>query len=105
MKLEEELLGDDGSEDNDRIVSPTPVVTDSGNDSALRPKRLSEYIGQTQVRDNLSMAIKAALKRGDTLDHVLFHGFPGLGKTTLSYIIAAEMGAGVKVTSGPVIEK
>lgn len=105
MKLEEELLGGDNTEESERIVSPEPVVMDSNNDSALRPKRLSDYIGQTQVRENLSMAIKAALKRGDTLDHVLFHGFPGLGKTTLSYIIAAEMGAGVKMTSGPVIEK
>jgi len=101
MKLEEELLGSE----EDRIVSPEPVVSDSGNDSALRPKRLDEYIGQKQVRENLSMAIRAALKRGEPLDHVLFHGFPGLGKTTLSYIIAAEMSAGIKVTSGPVIEK
>lgn len=102
MKLEEELLGDG---EQNRIVSPEPVVADSRHDSALRPKRLSEYIGQEQVRASLGVFIKAALKRGEPLDHVLFHGFPGLGKTTLSYIIAAEMGAGVKVTSGPVIEK
>lgn len=102
MKLEEELLGDGGG---NRIVSPEPVVAEGRQDNALRPRRLSEYIGQEQVCASLGVFIKAALKRGEPLDHVLFHGFPGLGKTTLSYIIAAEMGAGVKVTSGPVIEK
>ena len=102
MKLEEELLGDG---DDARVVSPEPVMAEGRHDNALRPKRLADYIGQQQVRASLEIFIKAALKRGEPLDHVLFHGFPGLGKTTLSYIIAAEMGAGVKVTSGPVIEK
>ena len=104
MKLEEELLGDGGSAE-ERIVAPQPTFVDSRNDNALRPKRLSEYIGQSQLKASLEIFIQAALGRGETLDHVLFHGFPGLGKTTLSYIIAAEMGAGIKVTSGPVIEK
>ncbi|MGL1933029.1 MAG: Holliday junction branch migration DNA helicase RuvB [Desulfotalea sp.] len=103
MRLEEELLGDDFEED--RIVSPQPSFVDSGNDNALRPKTLDEYIGQQQLKSSLEIFIKAARARGESLDHVLFHGFPGLGKTTLSYIIAAEMGAGIKVTSGPVIEK
>ena len=73
--------------------------------TSLRPKSLGEYIGQEQVRKSLDVFIRAALKRGEPLDHVLFHGFPGLGKTTLSYIIANEMGSGIKVTSGPVIER
>ncbi len=89
----------------DRLVDPEPVPRESGNDNALRPKRLAEYIGQEQARKSLDIFIKAALGRNEPLDHVLFHGFPGLGKTTLSYIIANEMGAGIKVTSGPVIEK
>jgi Holliday junction DNA helicase RuvB len=89
----------------DRLVNPEPVPRESSNDNALRPKRLAEYIGQEQARKSLDIFIKAALGRNEPLDHVLFHGFPGLGKTTLSYIIANEMGAGIKVTSGPVIEK
>ncbi len=89
----------------ERLVSPDPVVRERPNDHALRPGRLAEYIGQQQVRASLEIFIKAALARREPLDHVLFHGFPGLGKTTLSYIIASEMGAGIKVTSGPVIEK
>lgn len=104
MRLEEELLGDD-YDDDERIVSPVPRFADAGNDNALRPKTLDEYIGQEQLKASLEIFIKAARGRGETLDHVLFHGFPGLGKTTLSYIIASEMGAGIKVTSGPVIER
>lgn len=71
----------------------------------IRPRTLAEYIGQRQVRESLQVFIQAARQRGEALDHVLFHGFPGLGKTTLAYIIANEMGAGIKVTSGPVIER
>lgn len=71
----------------------------------LRPKSLSQYIGQQQVKANLEIAIRAAKGRGEPLDHILFHGFPGLGKTTLAYIIAHEMGAQIRVTSGPVIER
>lgn len=89
----------------ERLVNPEPVPRENVNDNALRPRRLTEYIGQEQARRSLEIFIKAALGRGEPLDHVLFHGFPGLGKTTLSYIIANEMGAGIKVTSGPVIEK
>ncbi|THB79634.1 MAG: Holliday junction branch migration DNA helicase RuvB [Desulfobulbaceae bacterium] len=99
MNIEEDLFGDE------RFVDPAPIGRDHANDNALRPKRLSEYIGQEQVRKNLDVFIRAALKRNEPLDHVLFHGFPGLGKTTLSYIIANEMGSGIKVTSGPVIER
>ncbi len=71
----------------------------------LRPKSLAQYIGQQQVKANLEIAIHAAKGRGEPLDHILFHGFPGLGKTTLAYIIAQEMGANIRVTSGPVIER
>lgn len=71
----------------------------------LRPKRLHQYIGQQQLKQNLEIGIAAAKGRGEALDHVLFHGFPGLGKTTLAYIIAHEMEANIKVTSGPVIER
>lgn len=88
-----------------RLVDPEPQKREPKNENTLRPQRLDEYIGQEQVRKSLSIFIRAALGRGEPLDHVLFHGFPGLGKTTLSYIIANEMGAGIKVTSGPVIEK
>jgi len=90
--------------DEERIVS-----TRSGNDDeqelAIRPRALSQYIGQDQLKRNLQIAIQAAKNRGEPLDHLLFHGFPGLGKTTLAYIIAYEMGANIRVTSGPVIEK
>jgi len=99
MNFEEEVF-DDG-----RITDPTPIGRDPVNDNSLRPRSLREYIGQEQVRKSLDVFIRAALKRGEPLDHVLFHGFPGLGKTTLSYIIANEMGSGIKVTSGPVIER
>jgi len=99
MNIEEDITGDS------RLVSPEPERRQPVNENVLRPKRLTEYIGQEQLKKSLSIFIKAALGRGEPLDHVLFHGFPGLGKTTLSYIIANEMGAGVKVTSGPVIEK
>ena len=100
MNIEEELHGED-----ERLVSPAPRPRDSVNDNALRPKRLDDYIGQDQVRQSLRVFIEAAKGRQESLDHVLFHGFPGLGKTTLSYIIAGEMDAGIRVTSGPVIEK
>lgn len=99
MNIEEDM----GSEE--RLVSPAPKALDSVNDNALRPKRLSEYIGQEQLRQSLDIFMEAARGRREPLDHVLFHGFPGLGKTTLSYIIANEMKAGIKTTSGPVIEK
>ncbi|MEJ5240550.1 MAG: Holliday junction branch migration DNA helicase RuvB [Anaerolineales bacterium] len=72
---------------------------------ALRPQRLSDLIGQEQVKENLSILIQAARKRGEPLDHVLFYGPPGLGKTTLAHVLAHEMGVSIKVTSGPAIER
>src|SRR4030043_1379745 len=88
-----------------RIVSGKPSVDDVSLDTNLRPRRLSDFIGQEKVKSNLEIAITAAQKRGEPLDHVLFYGPPGLGKTTLAYIISAEMGVNVKVTSGPAIER
>lgn len=88
-----------------RIVSPEYCATDDDSETSLRPKTLDDYIGQDKVKDNLSIYIKAALGRKEALDHVLLYGPPGLGKTTLSSIIAREMGVNLRVTSGPAIEK
>jgi len=88
----------------ERLVSPVADLVEPV-DHALRPKLLDQYIGQEQLKSNLSIALKAAQARGEALDHVLLHGFPGLGKTTLAYVIANEMGANIRVTSGPVIER
>lgn len=88
-----------------RIVSPEYTHNDEDTELSLRPKTLSEYIGQDKVKDNLSIYIKAAKQRGESLDHCLLYGPPGLGKTTLSGIIAREMGVNLRVTSGPAIEK
>ena len=74
-------------------------------EQSLRPKALGEFSGQSKIVENLKVFITAARQRGEALDHVLLHGPPGLGKTTLSYIIATELGANLKMTSGPVIEK
>ncbi len=87
-----------------RNVSPLDLEEDSFQ-SSLRPKILSEYIGQERIRNNLLIAIGASKKRGDSLDHVLLHGPPGLGKTTLAGVIAKELGVGFKATSGPVLER
>ena len=88
----------------ERLVSPVAAEVEPA-DHALRPKLLDQYIGQEQLKSNLGIALKAAQARGEALDHVLLHGFPGLGKTTLAYVIANEMGANIRVTSGPVIER
>ena len=74
-------------------------------ENSIRPQRLNEYIGQNKVKENMKIYIEAAKKRGDTLDHCLFYGPPGLGKTTIANIIANEMGSNIKITSGPAIEK
>lgn len=88
-----------------RIVSPEYTLNDDDTELTLRPKTLADYIGQDKVKDNLSIYIKAARQRKESLDHVLLYGPPGLGKTTLSNIIAREMGVNLRVTSGPAIEK
>lgn len=87
-----------------RIVTPSYEAGDEAEVS-LRPRRMEEYIGQDKAKENLKVYIEAARMRGDSLDHVLLYGPPGLGKTTLSGIIAAEMGVNLRVTSGPAIEK
>lgn len=83
----------------------TSLLREDEGEYSLRPKTLSEYIGQKKAKDNLSIFIEAAKLRGEPLDHVLLHGPPGLGKTTLSGIIANEMGVNIRITSGPAIEK
>ncbi len=89
----------------DRLISGHPISGTEDTEIDLRPRRLEDYIGQERLKDNLSVFIQAASQRGESLDHILFHGPPGLGKTTLANIIAHEMGSQIRTTSGPVIEK
>src|SRR5512145_662334 len=88
----------------ERIISPAPLA-DERDDITIRPGRLEEFVGQEQVRESLKIAIEAAKKRDEPLDHILFSGPPGLGKTTLAHIIAREMGSEIRSTTGPVLEK
>lgn len=92
-------------ETNNPLISPAILDGEKGYENSLRPKKLDEYIGQEKIKNNLSIFIEAAKRRCDALDHVLLYGPPGLGKTTLAYIMSREMGVDIKVTSGPVIER
>ena len=89
----------------ERLVSGKPLQEDDTLDSSLRPKRMSDFVGQDKVRENLSIAIQAAGMREEPLDHVMIYGPPGLGKTTLAHVIAREMESSIRVTSGPAIER
>jgi Holliday junction DNA helicase RuvB len=88
-----------------QVTTPEALPEETGADAALRPSRLDEFIGQSQVKASLQIAIDAAKRRGESLDHTLFFGPPGLGKTTLAMLMAREMGVQVRTTSGPVLEK
>jgi Holliday junction DNA helicase RuvB len=90
---------------DDRAMTPEERVEESGYEYSLRPGSFREFVGQEKLKENLAVFIEAASKRKEPLDHVLFYGPPGLGKTTLAHIMAAELGVGIKATSGPVLER
>jgi Holliday junction DNA helicase RuvB len=90
---------------SERVTAPERLEDEIEFDRTLRPRSLDEFIGQTKLKDNLKVFIEAAKQRGESLDHILFYGPPGLGKTTLAYIVSRELGVGIKTSSGPVLER
>ncbi|MBV8284175.1 MAG: Holliday junction branch migration DNA helicase RuvB [Candidatus Eremiobacteraeota bacterium] len=99
------LLGPDDTRTPERVVDPTDTLEDEVYGASLRPRSFDDYVGQERIVENLRIAIAAAKRRGEPLEHVLFYGPPGLGKTTLAGLIAREMGANFRPTSGPTLEK
>ena len=92
-------------DDTREVISPDALPEEAELDATLRPKVFEEYVGQTKVKDNLRVFVTAAKERGEALDHMLFYGPPGLGKTTLAHIVAGELGTQIRATSGPVLER
>ena len=90
---------------SDRVIAPTEKTDDAVLDLTLRPQALGEYVGQAKVKESLTIAIAASSRRKESLEHVLLHGAPGLGKTTLAHVIAKELGVGIRITSGPALER